>query len=57
MFVKNRQNKDIELTSFEGYMFTIPTGVSWIWDKAGQHLLTNIYHLHKNDRLYILDNK
>lgn len=43
MFVLNRMKKDIELKSFEGYQFTIPTGVSWIWDKAGEHLIQNIY--------------
>ena len=39
MFIKNNQTKDIVLTSFEGYEFEVPVGVSWIWDKAGEHLL------------------
>lgn len=43
MFVKNIQKKEINLSSFEGYEFDIPAGVSWIWDMAGEHLLKNIY--------------
>ena len=43
MFVKNKSNKDIEVRSFEGYEFAISPGVSWIWDKLGEHLLKNIY--------------
>lgn len=39
MFIQNTTAKDIKLHSFEGYRFVIPTGVSWIWDKAGEHLL------------------
>ena len=27
------------LPSFEGLEFEIPRGVSWVWDKAGEHLL------------------
>ena len=43
MFVHNKAKKNIELRSFEGYKFSIPPGVSWIWDKAGKHLLDNVY--------------
>lgn len=45
MFVQNRKadKKDIELRSFDGYLFSIPYGVSWIWDKAGEHLIKNIF--------------
>lgn len=43
MFVKNIQKKDIEVRSFEGYRFSIPPGVSAVWDALGEHLLTNIY--------------
>ena len=35
MFIKNTTNKDIKLTSFEGYEFLASPGVSAIWDKAG----------------------
>lgn len=45
MYVKNTSNKNIDLKSFEGYKFSIPTGTSWIWDKAGEHLLTNIFRI------------
>src|SRR3990167_11416907 len=43
MFLKNTADRNIKLTSFEGYSFVIPPGVSWIWDKAGEHLVVNIY--------------
>lgn len=43
MYVNNTAKKDIKLSSFDGFIFMIPTGTSWIWDKAGEHLLTNIY--------------
>ncbi len=43
MFVNNTAKKDIKLNSFDGYILTIPPGVSWIWDKAGEHLTTKIY--------------
>lgn len=39
MFLKNTTDSVIKLRSFEGYRFELPTGVSWIWDKAGEHLL------------------
>ena len=39
MYIKNTQNKDVKLASFEGYQFTIPPGVVWIYDKAGEHLI------------------
>ena len=39
MFIKNNMNKDVSLSSFEGYEFVIPTGVVAIWDKAGEHLI------------------
>lgn len=39
MYIKNTINKDVKLTSFEGYEFTIPQGVCWINDKAGEHLI------------------
>jgi len=45
MYVKNITKKDIKLNSFEGYVFSIPPGASWIWDKAGEHLLANIYRV------------
>lgn len=46
MFVRNRQKQEIKLTTFGGYSFVIPQGVSWIWDPAGDHLLKNIYAPH-----------
>lgn len=39
MFIQNTTGKDIKFSSFEGYRFVIPTGVSWIWDKAGEQVL------------------
>jgi len=39
MFVLNREKKAIELRSFGGFKFTVPSGVSWVWDKAGEHLV------------------
>ena len=39
MFIKNRTDKEVKLRSFEGYRLLIPTGTSWIWDKAGQHCI------------------
>jgi len=43
MYIFNNSKKDIHLRSFEGYAFVIPSGISAIWDKAGEHLLKNIY--------------
>lgn len=40
MFIKNTTNKDIKLTSFEGFEFSAPPGVSAIWDQAGKHLIS-----------------
>ena len=45
MYVFNRQKEDIELSSFDGYGFTIPVGGSWIYEIAGKHLLDNIYKI------------
>ena len=45
MFVINKSKKDIEVRSFEGYEFSIPSGVVWLWDKLGEHLLKNIYKI------------
>ena len=39
MIIKNTQNKDIKLSSFEGYEFMVPPGVIWIMDKVGEHLI------------------
>lgn len=43
MFVKNTTDKDIPFRSFEGYKFLIPPGVSWIYDPAGEWLLSKVY--------------
>ena len=40
MYIKNTAQKDVSINSLEGYAFTIPTGVSWVWDEAGEHLLS-----------------
>lgn len=40
MFIRNNQKKEIKIRSLEGYKFFIPTGVSAIWNKAGEHLLS-----------------
>ena len=37
---KNGKPKEVVLHSFEGFVFTLPAGVSWIYDKAGEHLLS-----------------
>ena len=50
MFVNNNDKKEIKLRSFEGYAFTIPTGVSWIWDLAGEHLLANVYKVESSGK-------
>ena len=39
MFILNKASKEVKLASFEGYTFTVPVGVSAIWDKAGEQLL------------------
>ena len=39
MYIKNTQKKDINLTSFEGYAFVVPPGISAIWQAAGEQLL------------------
>ena len=39
MLIHNTTKKDIKLRSFEGYRLLIPSGTSWIWDKAGQHCI------------------
>ena len=39
MIIKNTTTKDIKLRSFEGYRLLIPTGTSWVWDKAGEHCI------------------
>jgi hypothetical protein len=39
MYIKNITQKDVKLNSFEGYKFSIPPGVSWVWDKAGAQFL------------------
>ena len=51
MFVLIRTKKAIELRSFEGYAFSIPAGVSWIWDKAGEHLRDNIYKVETDGKM------
>lgn len=43
MFVRNIADKNILFRSFEGYSFSIPRGTSWIWDKAGEYLLSVVY--------------
>ena len=44
MYIKNITKKDIRLSSFEGYKFVIPAASTcWIWEKAGAHLLNNVY--------------
>ena len=39
MFIKNSQNKEVCLRSFEGYVFFVPPGVSAIWTPAGEQML------------------
>lgn len=39
MFIKNTQSKDVKLRSYEGFIFSVPPGVSVIWDKAGEEML------------------
>lgn len=39
MFLKNTSKGDIKLSSFEGYTFIIPPGISAIWTPAGEQLL------------------
>jgi len=59
MFVQNRRadKRDIELRSFEGYAFSIPYGVSWIWDKAGEYLTKEVFKINKGGQdKYGLDN-
>ena len=40
MFLKNIAKKDIKLSSFEGYVFAVPPGISAIWNPAGKQLLS-----------------
>lgn len=39
MFIKNTASKDVPLRSHEGLVFSVPPGVSAIWDSAGKELL------------------
>lgn len=39
MFVKNTSKGDIHLSSFEGFKFIVPSGISAIWTPAGEQLL------------------
>ena len=39
MILVNIVKKDIRLNSFEGYKFSVPPGISWIWDEAGKEML------------------
>lgn len=42
MYLNNLTGKPVKDISFEGYMFTIPAGVSLCWDKFGTFIL-NLY--------------
>ena len=39
MFIKNTSKGDINLSSFEGFKFIVPIGISAIWTPAGEQLL------------------
>ncbi len=39
MFIKNIQKEDVYLRSHEGYIFCLPSGISAVWDSAGEALL------------------
>lgn len=45
MFIRNTTNKDIGSITYGGYEFTIPVGVSAIWDEAGKHFLTHNFKI------------
>ena len=58
MFIKNTSKKDVQLRSHEGYAFVVPSGVSAIWQSAGEALM-KVYAVNvpitKTDK-YGLDN-
>ena len=37
---KNGNPQEVIIKSFEGFVFIVPAGVSWIYDKAGNHILS-----------------
>lgn len=43
MFLRNIEKNYIGPISFEGFNFTLPPGVSLVYDKFGEMLLTTIY--------------
>jgi hypothetical protein len=45
MYINNITKKPITNISFEGYWFTVPAGVSIVWDKFGKFLTEVIYKI------------
>lgn len=45
MYVNNTTKAPIKDVSFEGYWFTLPVGVSLVWDKFGEFLIGVIYKM------------
>ena len=56
MFIKNTTNKDIRLSSFEGFEFIAPAGVSAIWDKAGEFWVALLEPKGENGKITHKDN-